>query len=119
MNILIVDDAAFARLALRKIVEEGGHTVVAEASDGFKALEEYKLYKPELVLMDITMPECNGIESLRMIKAYDPNMKAIVCSSMGQQDYIVDAVQSGAKDFIVKPYNAERLLDSIKKVGGR
>lgn len=115
MRILIVDDASFVRMALSQILQEDGHEIVGEASDGIEAIEKYKLLKPELVTMDITMPVMGGIESLKEIIKYDPNAKVIVCSSMGQQEFVFKAIEAGALDFIVKPFDKERIKEAIRK----
>jgi two-component system chemotaxis response regulator CheY len=115
-RVLIVDDAAFMRMMLRNILIKGGHDVVGEAENGLVATEKYVSLKPDFVTMDITMPVMEGIEALRKIKASDPKAKVIMCSAMGQQGMIVEAVQAGASDFIVKPFQEERVLDSIRKM---
>ncbi|WP_084031595.1 response regulator [Anaerobacillus arseniciselenatis] len=118
-RVLIVDDAAFMRMTLKNIMTEAGHDVVGEAGDGIQAIEQYKATQPELVTMDITMPEMDGIEALKEIKNFDPNAKIVMCSAMGQQGMVIEAIQSGAADFIVKPFNAERINESIGKVLSR
>ena len=115
-SILIVDDAAFMRITLRKILEGNNYTVAGEAENGQQAIEKYKELKPDLVIMDITMPEKGGLIALREIKAYDPDAKIIMCSAMGQQAMVVDAIQGGAKDFIVKPFQASGVLAAINRV---
>ena len=117
-NILIVDDAAFMRMMIKDILTKNGYTVAGEAENGAKAVEKYNELKPDLVLMDITMPEKDGIQALKGIKANDPNANVIMCSAMGQQAMVIEAIQSGAKDFIVKPFQAERVLEAVKKVVG-
>ena len=117
-NILIVDDAAFMRMMIKDILTKNGYNVAGEAENGAKAMEKYNELKPDLVLMDITMPEVDGIQALKNIKASDPNAKIIMCSAMGQQAMVIEAIQSGAKDFIVKPFQADRLLEAVKKVIG-
>ena len=114
-RILIVDDALFMRTMLRGILEKAGHTIVAEASNGREGLEQYKKTHPDLVTMDITMPEVDGITSVSMIREYDPKATVIMCSAMGQQALVIDAIQAGAKDFIVKPFNAERVTEAVGK----
>ena len=116
-NILIVDDAAFMRMMIKDILTKNGYNVAGEAENGAKAMEKYNELKPDLVLMDITMPEVDGIQALKNIKASDPNAKIIMCSAMGQQAMVIEAIQSGAKDFIVKPFQADRVLEAVKKVG--
>ncbi|MFC0558594.1 response regulator [Halalkalibacter alkalisediminis] len=114
-RILIVDDAAFMRMMIKDILSKNGFDVVGEANDGAQAIEKYKELKPDLVTMDITMPEMDGITSLKEIKTIDPSAKIIMCSAMGQQAMVIDAIQAGAKDFIVKPFQADRVLEAIQK----
>ncbi len=117
-KVLIVDDAAFMRMMIRDILEKNGFEVVGEASNGIKAVELYKKEKPEVVTMDITMPDMDGIEAVMQIKAFDPDSKIIMCSAMGQQSMVMDAIRAGARDFIVKPFQADRVLEAIRKVIG-
>ena len=117
-NILVCDDAAFMRMMIKDILTKNGYTVAGEAENGQKAVEKYKECAPDLVLMDITMPEMDGIQALKEIKKNDPAAKIIMCSAMGQQAMVIEAIQSGAKDFIVKPFQAERVLEAVKKVVG-
>ena len=117
-KVLIVDDAAFMRMMIKEILSKNGYTVVGEASDGVQAVEKYKELGPDLVTMDITMPEMDGIAALKEIKKLDPNARVIMCSAMGQQAMVIDAIQAGAKDFIVKPFQADRVLEAIKKTLG-
>lgn len=114
-NILIVDDAAFMRMMIKDILEKNGYNVVGEAENGNVAVEKYKELNPDLVTMDITMPEKDGITALKEIKEYDPDAKVIMCSAMGQQAMVIDAIQAGAKDFIVKPFQADRVLEAVSK----
>ncbi len=117
-RILIVDDAAFMRMMIKEILTKNGYTVVGEASDGAQAVEKYKELKPDLVTMDITMPEMDGIQALKEIRANDTGAKVIMCSAMGQQAMVIDAIQAGARDFIVKPFQAERVIEAIRKALG-
>ncbi|MFS0727852.1 response regulator [Paenibacillus sp. 1P07SE] len=117
-RILIVDDAAFMRMMIRDILSKNGYEVVGEAQDGAQAVEKYKELKPDLITMDITMPEMDGISALKEIKKMDGNAKVIMCSAMGQQAMVIDAIQAGAKDFIVKPFQADRVIEAIKKTLG-
>ena len=117
-NILICDDAAFMRMMIKDILTKNGYNVVGEAENGLKAVEKYNETKPDLVLMDITMPEMDGIQAVKKIKEMDPNAKIVMCSAMGQEAMVIEAIQSGAKDFIVKPFQAERVLEAVKKVVG-
>lgn len=113
---LIVDDAAFMRLTLKKILNEHGFFDVTEASDGREAFEKYKNVKPNVVTMDITMPEMDGLQAVKRIIEFDPNAKIIMCSAMGQKNMVVEAIKSGAKDFVVKPFDKEKLLGAIQKI---
>ena len=117
-NILICDDAAFMRMMIKDILTKNGYNIAGEAENGQKAVEKYAELKPDLVLMDITMPEMDGIGALKRIKAADPSASVIMCSAMGQQAMVIEAIQAGAKDFIVKPFQAERVLEAVKKVVG-
>ena len=118
MNILICDDAAFMRMMIKDILTKNGYNVVGEAENGAKGVEKYNELKPDLVLMDITMPEMDGIAALKAIKANDPGASVIMCSAMGQQAMVIESIQSGAKDFIVKPFQADRVIEAVKKVVG-
>jgi two-component system chemotaxis response regulator CheY len=114
-GILIVDDLFFIRAAIREILEEKGMPVAGEAENGLKALELYRDLSPDLVLMDITMPELDGLTALEILKTKYNDSKIIMCSALGQQKYIIKAINLGASDFIVKPFKPERLINSIKK----
>lgn len=111
---MIVDDAQFMRTILREILKELS-TDIVEASDGAEAVEVYKLYEPDLVTMDITMPNMDGISALKAIKAFDANATVVMCSAMGQKAMVIDAINSGAKDFIVKPFSKEKVIEVVKK----
>ena len=117
-RILIVDDAAFMRMMIKDILTKNGYEVVAEAANGVEAVELYKSHQPDLVTMDITMPEMDGIEAVKQIKAVNPAAKVIMCSAMGQQSMVMDAIKAGANDFIVKPFQADRVLEAVKKIVG-
>lgn len=117
-RILVVDDAAFMRMMLKDILSKAGHTIAGEATNGREAFEKYKEINPDLVTMDITMPEVDGLQSLKEIKAFDSSAKVVMCSAMGQQAMVIEAIQSGAKDFIVKPFQADRVAESINKALG-
>lgn len=117
-NILICDDAAFMRMMIKDILTKNGYTVAGEAENGAKAVEKYTELKPDLVLMDITMPEMDGIQALKKIRELDPKASVIMCSAMGQQAMVIESIQSGAKDFIVKPFQANRVLEAVRKVVG-
>ena len=118
IRILVVDDAAFMRMMIKDILSKNGYEIVGEAENGLKAVEKFQELRPDLTTMDITMPEMDGIEALKKIKALDPGAKIIMCSAMGQQAMVIEAIQAGAKDFIVKPFQAERVLEAVKKVVG-
>lgn len=117
-KVLIVDDAAFMRMMIKDILEKNGFQVVGEANNGLKAVELYKKERPDVVTMDITMPDMDGIEAVKQIKAFDPAAKVIMCSAMGQQTMVMDAIRAGARDFIVKPFQADRVLEAIRKAIG-
>lgn len=117
-RVLIVDDAAFMRMMIKDILEKNDFEVIGEAVNGIKAVEIYKAEKPDIVTMDITMPEMDGIQAVKAIKEFDPSAKVVMCSAMGQQSMVMDAIRVGAKDFIVKPFQADRVLEAINKVVG-
>lgn len=115
-NILICDDAAFMRMMIKNVLAKGGYNVVGEAENGAKAVEKYKELSPDLVLMDITMPNMDGLEALKAIKSKDPNANIVMCSAMGQESMVIDAIKSGAKDFIVKPFKPDRILKTVSSI---
>jgi len=117
-TILIVDDAAFMRMMIKDVLTKNGFEVIGEAENGKIAIERYKELRPDLVIMDITMPEMNGIDALKGIKAVNSAAKVVMCSAMGQQAMVIEAIQSGAKDFIVKPFQADRVCEAVRKVLG-
>ena len=117
-NILICDDAAFMRMMIKDILTKNGYGIAGEAENGAVAVDKYMETKPDLVMMDITMPEKDGIQALKEIRSKDSGANIIMCSAMGQQAMVIEAIQSGAKDFIVKPFQAERVLEAVKKVVG-
>ena len=117
-NVLICDDAAFMRIMIKDILTKNGYNVVGEAENGLRAVEKYNETKPDLVMMDITMPEMDGIQALKKIKEADPAAVVIMCSAMGQQAMVIESIQSGAKDFIVKPFQADRVLEAVQKAIG-
>ena len=117
-NVLIVDDAAFMRMMIKDILTKNGYNIAAEAENGRIAIDKYNETKPDLVLMDITMPEMDGIQALKKIKEVDPGAVVVMCSAMGQQAMVIESIQSGAKDFIVKPFDKDRVLEAVKKVIG-
>ncbi len=114
-NILICDDAAFMRMMLKDILTKGGHTIVGEAENGVVAVQKYDELKPDVVTMDITMPEKDGIQALKDIRAVHQEARIVMCSAMGQQAMVIEAIQNGAKDFIVKPFQADKVVASIEK----
>ncbi len=115
-RILLVDDAAFMRMMLKDTLVKEGYEIVGEATNGREAVEKYKELRPDLVTMDITMPEVDGVQALRQIKEFDPAAKVVMCSAMGQQAMVLESIQAGAKDFIVKPFQADRVKEAIEKV---
>ena len=117
MKVLLVDDAAFVRMSLKKILDDASFGFeYIEAGDGEEAIEKYKIYSPDLVIMDITMPNMDGITAVSKIKEIDDNAVIIMCSSMGSQEKVVGAITAGAKDFIIKPYEADKVVKSIRAV---
>ncbi len=117
-RVLVVDDAAFMRMMVRDILSKNGYDVVGEAENGMKAVEKYQELHPDLTTMDITMPEMDGISAVKAIRKIDPNAKIIMCSAMGQQAMVIEAIQAGARDFIVKPFQADRVLEAVRKAVG-
>ncbi len=117
-RILIVDDTLFMRTLLKNILFSGGHDIVGEAGDGDEAIEKYKALKPDLVTMDVVMPKVNGIEALKGIKAFDPNAKVVMCTAVGQEQMVKLAIKTGARGYIVKPFQAPKVLEEIKNVLG-
>lgn len=114
-RVLIVDDAIFMRMKLKDILEKNGFEVVGEAQNGVEAVEKYRAEKPDLVTMDITMPEMDGVAALKEIKKINSDAKVVMCSAMGQQAMVMEAIQAGAVDFIVKPFESERVIQSLNK----
>ena len=117
-KILVVDDAAFMRKVIKDTLNKAGYTDVHEAVDGANAVEQYNALKPDLVLMDITMPNMDGLEALKAIRAKDSSANVVMCSAMGQESMVMDAVRSGAKDFIVKPFKPDRVLKTVSTILG-
>jgi len=115
VNVLIVDDLAFIKIVLREILEKAGFRVVGEASNGEQAIAMYQDKKPDVVLMDITMPGMDGLTALKRIREIDQGARVIICSALGQQQLIVQAIQLGATDYIVKPFQPQRVVSSLKK----
>ncbi|CUH96098.1 hypothetical protein P22_2186 [Propionispora sp. 2/2-37] len=117
-KVLVVDDAAFMRMMIKDILSKNGYEIVGEAENGLKAVEKWQELHPDLTTMDITMPEMDGITAVKEIKKLDPNAKVIMCSAMGQQAMVIEAIQSGARDFIVKPFQPDRVLEAVRKAIG-
>ena len=115
-RILIVDDAAFMREMLRDILTEEGYEIVAEAADGDEAISAYNDHHPDLVMLDIVMPRKSGLEALREIVTSDPSANVVMCSALGQESLVMEALDAGAKDFVVKPFKPERALEVMRKV---
>ncbi|MDI3546603.1 MAG: two-component system, chemotaxis family, chemotaxis protein CheY [Halanaerobiales bacterium] len=114
-TVLIVDDAAFMRMMIKNILLDGGYEVIGEAENGKQAVDAYKELQPDLVTMDITMPEMDGIEAVKKILAINKDAKIIMCSAMGQQAMVIEAIQAGAVDFVVKPFKPDRVLEAVDK----
>jgi two-component system chemotaxis response regulator CheY len=114
-TVLVVDDAVVMRMMIKNILSKNGYEVV-EAESGYDAVQKYKAIKPDAVTMDMVMPEMDGITALKQIMADDPNAKIIMCTSMGQQPLVVEAIQAGAKSFIMKPFQPPKILEAIEKV---
>lgn len=117
-KVLIVDDAAFMRMMLKDILTKNGHEVVGEAENGLKAIEKYKELYPDLVTMDITMPEMDGLQALKEIRKINNKARVLMCSAMGQQQMVIEAIQNGAKDFVVKPFQPDRVMEAVNKAVG-
>jgi two-component system, chemotaxis family, chemotaxis protein CheY len=117
-TVLITDDALFMRVTLKNILVSNGYEVIGEATNGQEAIEKYAIQRPDVVLMDITMPVMDGIAATRAIKNGDPTACVVMCTAMGQKNMVIEAIQAGAKDFIVKPFQPDRVLESIKKLIG-
>ena len=115
-TVLICDDASYLRTLLGEILERGGLEVIGEASNGLEAVVKYKALRPDLVTMDIVMPEMGGIDAVRAIRAHDPNARIIICSAMGQFGLITEALKAGANDFVVKPFQASGILEAVRRV---
>ena len=115
-RILVADDASFMRQMIREIVESEGFEVCGEASDGVEAVDEYKRLQPDVVTMDIVMPRKSGIDAVRGIMALDPGARVVMCSALGQETLVTEAIQAGAKDFIVKPFKPDAVIETLKRV---
>ena len=119
LRVLIVDDALFMRNMLKEVMAKVGYEVVGEAADGVEAVEQYRRLRPDLVTMDIVMPKKNGIEALQEICREDPAARIVMCSAMGQESLILEAVQAGARDFIVKPFKEDKVIEVVRRVAGQ
>jgi two-component system chemotaxis response regulator CheY len=117
-TVLICDDAVFMRTMISDILEESGYEIIGQAESGVQAIERYKALRPDLVTMDIVMPDMGGIDAVREITSFDANAKILMCSAMGQQALVVEAIQAGAKDFVVKPFQPSRVLEAVQRVLG-
>ncbi len=117
-RVLVCDDAIFMRTMISDILAQAGFEIVGEAETGAQAVDKYKQLKPELVTMDIVMPDMGGIDGVREIVKLDPDAKILMCSAMGQQALVVEAIQAGAKDFVVKPFQPSRVLEAVQRVLG-
>lgn len=117
-KILLVDDAAFMRMMLRDTLTKNGYSEIYEAEDGVQAVSVYSQVNPDLVIMDITMPNMDGLQALKEIKGNDPNAVVVMCSAMGQESMVIEAIKSGAKDFIVKPFKPDRILKTVASIVG-
>ena len=114
-TILLVDDAAFMRMMLKDILVNNGYQIIGEAENGAVAIDKYMELKPDITIMDITMPEMDGLQAVKEIRKRDPQARIVMCSAMGQQAMVIEAIQSGAKDFVVKPFQADRVLEAVAK----
>ena len=117
-KILVVDDAAFMRMMVKDTLTKGGYDDLYEAVDGADAVEKFKEIGPDLVIMDITMPNMDGLEALKEIKQIDGGANVVMCSAMGQESMVIDAIKSGAKDFIVKPFKPDRIIKTVSSIVG-
>ena len=114
-RVLVVDDAAFMRKMVSDALSKGGHEVVGEAGNGVEAVAQYQALKPEVTTLDITMPEKDGLAALKEIIALDPSARVVMCSALGQESKVLESIKAGAKDFVVKPFQPERILDAAAK----
>lgn len=114
-SVLIADDAAFMRMMIKNILTDAGYDIVGEAENGAIAVTKYRELKPDLTTMDITMPEMDGLAALKAIRGEDPSARVVMCSAMGQQSMVIESIQAGARDFIVKPFQPDRVLEAIQK----
>jgi len=117
-RVLVVDDAAFMRKMVTDALTKGGHEVVGEAGNGVEALSQYRDLKPDLMTLDITMPEKDGIATLKELIEIDPGAKVVMCSALGQESKVLESIKLGAKDFVVKPFQADRVIEAVGKALG-
>lgn len=117
-RIMLADDAAFMRKMIKDILTKNDYEVIDNPADGLQAVEEYTRSRPDLVLMDITMPNMDGLTALKEIKKMDPGAKIVMCSAMGQEKMVLEAIKAGAIDFIVKPFNADKIVQTVKRILG-
>ena len=117
-RVLVVDDAAFMRKMVSDALTKGGHEVVGEAGDGVQAVAQYQALKPEVTTLDITMPEKDGLAALKEIIALDPGARVVMCSALGQESKVLESIKAGAKDFVVKPFQPDRVIDAVGKALG-
>jgi len=115
-KILIVDDASFMRMMIKDALQKNGYDDLHEAADGVQAVEKYDEIKPDIVFMDITMPNMDGLEALKTIKGKDPNAIVVMCSAMGQESMVIEAIKTGARDFIVKPFKPDRIMKTLSSL---
>ena len=118
-KIMLVDDAAFMRMMIKKALSSSGYNDFIEAQDGAEAVKKYSEEKPDMVIMDITMPNMDGLQALKKIREGDPNAKVVMCTAMGQESMVVDAIKSGARDFVVKPFDAQRIVKTVNDILGK
>ncbi len=115
-KVLVVDDAAFMRMLLKDMITKAGYEIAGEAASGKEAIEKYRDLNPDVVTMDTMMPEMNGVEATKEIMRLNPNAKVIICSAMGQQVMVMEAMQAGARDFMVKPFRQDKVMETLSKV---
>ncbi len=117
-SVLVCDDAIFMRTMISDILQQSGYEIIGEAETGVQAIAKYKELRPDLVTMDIVMPDMGGIDAVREITRFDANARILMCSAMGQQALVVEAIQAGAKDFVVKPFQPSRVIEAVQRVLG-
>ena len=117
-RVLVVDDAAFMRKMVTDALTRGGHEIVGEAANGVEALVRFQELRPDVTTLDITMPEKDGLAALKEILSFDPTARVVMCSALGQESKVLESIKAGAKDFVVKPFQADRVLDAVSKALG-